>query len=263
MSRFDGATPNVFPASGDERIEPAERLARKLHEARILTFSSRNRPPGATPDERRANRPEWLDAQGLKDDDEVSTDAIAAVEYESPDGWLVRWVLAEQVGTLVPRSVTVEPIGRTTPAGGVTANLLRELRPSRAASDAGALTAGDAFERASRDTELTDLFIRFARRDVQSSELPTPKPRRVGRPPLPDEHIATVAQAYLDELPRGRGVLRRLGERFDRTPEAMRDQVRIARDREFLSPAPKSGRKGATAGPRLIEWLSNRSGDQR
>ena len=72
-----------------------------------------------------------------------------------------------------------------------------------------------------------------------------------GRPRLPDDQLRDVAVAYLAELQNGRGVLRRLGERFERPEPTMRDWVRAARREGFLTPAKKAGSRGALPGPRL------------
>lgn len=187
-------------------------------------------------------------------DDEARTDAVAAVEYYSADrAWHVRWVLADQSGRFLPRSVTVEATEQTTPEGGVTSNLLRELKPPKAAADlVRALDEDGITDRGVFLTSVARVLIDIGREEVTASSLKPREVRRTGRPPHSDEHIASVAVAYLDEFRRGRGVLRRLGARFDRTPEAMRDQVRIARARGFLT-RTKQGRGGGGPGPRLIE----------
>ncbi len=72
-----------------------------------------------------------------------------------------------------------------------------------------------------------------------------------GRPRLPDDLLRDVAVAYLAELQNGRGVLRRLGERFERPESTMRDWVRAARREGFLTTPGKAGSRGALPGPRL------------
>jgi transposase-like protein len=84
---------------------------------------------------------------------------------------------------------------------------------------------------------------------------------RRGRPRLPDELLAQVAVAYLDEVTRGRGLMRRLAERFNRPEETLRDWVQTARRRGWLSEATP-GRRGAMPGPRLQQALEPR-GDER
>ena len=178
----------------------------------------------------------------VRPDADVSTGAVIAVEQESKDDWRARWVLVEQDGSLVVRSLHLEPDGRATPPGGVTTNLLRELSPSAAIAAGTARIAGE-LDRMS----WADLQLIWAREDSRE-HAPGQTARTSGRPRLSDEHLASVALAYLRELQRGPGVLRRLGEQFNREPETMRDQVRIARKRGFLTPASKAGRKGAGPG---------------
>lgn len=255
VNQFDDAAPELVPIHEDEEFTPDERLRRRLA-FQTSPWSRRGGPKvpeGATADERRAIYAAWLEDLGLQAEEEARTDAVTAVEYETDD-WRVRWVLAEQSNAVVVRALTIEPRARQTPPGGVTSNLLRELRPARAATAGAAHFAAPPTEYGARSDDLFELFARQARRSVQESDLPTEQVvRRTGRPPLSDAYLATVARAYLEELPHGRGLLRRLGERFDRTPETMRDQVRIARRAGFLSNDAQVGRRGATAGPRLQE----------
>lgn len=228
-SRFSTEDAEVGAPSSDERVIPEERL--RLDNARVIVSATHDSA-----------------AWGLHGDEAVSNDAVATVDQRSEDGWTVRWVLAEQAGGLVARSVHVEPESRATPAGGVTANLLRELSPSNAAVAASQHTpTPGSFE---------ELQSRWARRDLAESGL-EPEPRRgPGRPRVSDFELAEVAVAYLDELKRGRGVLGRLAERLGlATADTARDRVRMARDRGFLGPAPKSGRRGGVAGPRLLDYM--------
>ncbi len=71
-----------------------------------------------------------------------------------------------------------------------------------------------------------------------------------GRPELPDDLLADVAQAYLQEAAVGAGLTRRLSERFDRPEATVRDWIAATRRRGYLSDAVP-GRRGATPGPRL------------
>lgn len=75
-------------------------------------------------------------------------------------------------------------------------------------------------------------------------------PSRRGRPPLPDDLLRRVAQAYLHEAPNGRGLVRRLAARFDRPEATIKDWIATARERGFLSPATP-GRRNAAPGPSL------------
>lgn len=187
------------------------------------------------------------ESEGVRDDAEVRTDATTAVVQET-DEWRARWVIAEQDGRPVARSLTIEPTVQRTPPGGVTSNLLRELSSSQAIAAVN--------ERLQRPLEAdwpVGLNIKWARRDIEemieAPSDPTPKP---GRPRLSDELLRDVAIAYLEEQARGRGVLRRLAERFNRPEPTLRDWVRLARVRQWLGPAPKQGRGGGGPGPRLL-----------
>jgi hypothetical protein len=239
-SRFASSTPEVDPPTTDEKVIPDERIRRQL--AKIDAGG----PFNAKSTDARRRRETWE----VRPDADVNTGAVVAVEQESDDDWRARWVLVEQGGSLVVRSLHLEPDGRATPPGGVTSNLLRELSPSAAITAGGARLAGEPDR-----TKFEDLRLIWAV-DEAREHGPIQTARTSGRPRLSDEHVAAVALAYLDELRNGQGVLRRLGERFNREPETMRDQVRIARKRGFLTLALGAGRKGAAPGPRLIQLLS-------
>jgi hypothetical protein len=74
--------------------------------------------------------------------------------------------------------------------------------------------------------------------------------RRRGRPELSDELLVQVAEAYIDEAGRGRGVTRRVAERFDRPEPTIRDWITTARRRGYLAQTTP-GRRGAAPGPNL------------
>jgi hypothetical protein len=196
--------------------------------------------------------------EGL-DESTARTDAVAGVEEDdgdSPDGWQVRWVLAQQQdGALVVRSVHLRPKGRQTPPGGVTVRMLRNLSPS--AAIARLSDVSDEFE---HPREFSHLLIKWARHDIAELQLSLPKKQGPGRPRLPDDLLVAVALAYLEELPHGPGLLRRVAEHpeIDRPVETVRDWVRVARDRHFLTPT-KVGQKGAAPGAALIEYLRERT----
>jgi hypothetical protein len=243
-SRFANSAAEVEPPSSDEQVTPEERLRRRLADVKAGS------PFDAESIEAfRSKMQAARETYEVRPDAEVATGARAAVEQESDD-WRARWVLVDQDGQLVVRSIHIEPDGQATPPGGVTTNLLRELSPSAAIAASAARLAGKLDR-----TKFEDLRLMWAEQDAREHG-PMQTGRTSGRPRLGDEHLAAVALAYLDELQGGRGVLRRLGERFDREPETMRDQVRIARQRGFLTPALGSGRKGAAPGPQLIKLMS-------
>ena len=230
--QFDGGPPERAIVTGDDRVTPDERTARHL--ADVLRI-----PPEALPQS---------GYQDVHPDDEASTDAVEAVEQPG-EMWQARWVLAEQDGSLVARSLLLEAAGRTTPPGGITSNLLRELSPAAAIAAVSASIDGNDF---------LSVTARQARRDVASDAVAGVNDRKSGRPRLSEDELAAVALAYLEELRRGRGVLQRLAERFDRVPATMRDRVRQARDGGFLTPTTQ-GRRGGSAGPTLIAYLAEQS----
>lgn len=240
-SRFDGVPHRVTGPSPAEGVIPEERLRREL--AGSLAGSK-----SKTKEERQRAIESRRRIYDLRPDEEVSTDAIAVVEVDpSDDGWTVRWVIAAQDGRLVVRSMSVEPITRATPPGGITANLLRELSPAQATSiAASADLTTNSFEA---------VMLRSARKWVTEHGPVSQSSPRAGRPRLTDDVLASISLAYLEELGAGRGVLGRLAAEFDRPVHTIRDWIRIARTREWLGPAPKQGARGGTPGPRLVEYL--------
>lgn len=78
--------------------------------------------------------------------------------------------------------------------------------------------------------------------------LATPVPR--GRPPLDESLLHAVAHAYLREAINGPGLTRRLASLFDRPEPTIKDWIKAARDRGYLSPAVP-GRRAACPGPLL------------
>ncbi len=219
---------------------------------------------------------EKLDQAGFPDEGAVRTDAGPVLLKRSDDElWLARWVLAEQGSGVVVRSLTVEPLGRATPTGGVTANLLRELSPAGAVVEAADLEGSS--EPRYRITDLEtgevreappEMFYRWTREDAQAHGPDPASTRRPGRPSLPERMLATVAELYLAEVRRGRGVLKRVSERPELaaaaerrqdaiTVENVRDWVRIARRNGWLLDAAQQGKRGGAPGPRLIEWRAN------
>jgi hypothetical protein len=167
-------------------------------------------------------------------------DAVA-IGLQVADDWVARWVLADQDGVLVPRALLLEPSSPVTPPGGITTNLLRELSPAAAVADAAA-------HRVDPREEVLLKWTANERRQHGPAALP--KPAR-GRPPIPPEQLAAVAEAYLDEVGRGPGVTRRVAQRLDMVEDTVRDRIRMARDREFLTPT-KRGRRGGAPGPALL-----------
>jgi len=187
-----------------------------------------------------------------EDPDAEPSDAFL-VATETGTQWHVEWTFAMQGDQLVVRSVTLEPLTPTTPPGGVTSALLRELSP--AAAVARAVEGMPALSEPVMDVppgreSFGAMLLRWRRQEVEIYERPdAPRP---GRPRLSDEHLREVARGYLAEQSRGPGVLRRLAEQFGVQPQTMRDWVHAARERQFLTGGQR-GRAGASAGPRLAE----------
>lgn len=174
---------------------------------------------------------------------ETPTDAVSAVEVIGGE-WTARWVLARQDGAYTVRSLTLEPNSPTTPPGGITTNLLRELSPQRALS---------TFLR-----DIPEAFLDYVSPQTTfRSEPPgTGTPRTAGgRPRVSDEELAAVAQAYLRELQSGdSGITTRIRKSLGYAKDSLvRDRVRMCRERGWLSPTHQ-GRRGGEAGPKLIGW---------
>lgn len=244
----------------DERLAPGYRRERA---DRARTGHARFEPDGTRVEVR-----EYVTAP------DEENDAIAALEQALPDGWVARWVLAEQGGGLVVRSLTVEPEGRTTPTGGVTANRLRTLSPAGVLSHLHAL-ALEAARVAQRNPDQLSpgalaLVVRqgLARQRIPERQPPAPPS---GRPALPDEFLVAVALAYVEESAAGAGVYVRLSKRLGRlrgtrrrVPDAtIKDWIRTARARGFLAPAGKQGRRGGEPGPRLLAYLEQQQQQQQ
>ena len=121
----------------------------------------------------------------------VRPDAELAVEQRA-EGWRVRWVLAQQGGSLVPRSVKIEPEDRQTPPGGITSNLLRGLSPARVSISAAASRAEGV-----RGNDFRALTLRWAERDAAELGPETAEPRRSGRPQLSESLLRDIAIADL------------------------------------------------------------------
>ncbi|MFI5704857.1 hypothetical protein ACIA78_33055 [Streptomyces xanthochromogenes] len=67
-----------------------------------------------------------------------------------------------------------------------------------------------------------------------------------GRPPLDGELLRAVAQAYLREAINGPGLHRRLADLFNRPEPTIKDWIKAARDRGYLSPAVPGRRAWST-----------------
>ncbi|WP_405204071.1 hypothetical protein OG795_00035 [[Kitasatospora] papulosa] len=76
------------------------------------------------------------------------------------------------------------------------------------------------------------------------------QPAQRGRPPLDADLLHAVAHAYLREAINGPGLHRRLADLFNRPEPTIKDWIKAARDRGYLSPAVP-GRRAAGPGPLL------------
>lgn len=238
--RFDFSGATVGPPLVGESVVPDERVRRQAVDEHLKTFLD-------IPESKRRQRRRAAEKRyGVRPDDQVTTDAVAGVEQVDQD-WNVRWVLAEQDGGVVARSVLVEPASRVTPPGGVTADMLRQLSPSTAAA-----TGGTEAARRGDEPAWSDLLANMAgRRDEMGPR--QPRRKSPGRPRLDDDILRRVAIAYLAEVKLGRGVLARMSLRFKRPEPTIRDWIRAARREGFLMPATKPGRREAKPGPRLLD----------
>ncbi|MEV6962680.1 hypothetical protein AB0M97_26575 [Streptomyces sp. NPDC051207] len=78
------------------------------------------------------------------------------------------------------------------------------------------------------------------------------QPAQRGRPPLDGALLHVVAHAYLREAINGAGLHRRLADLFSRPEPTIKDWIKAARDRGYLSPAVL-GRRAAGPGPLLTQ----------
>lgn len=185
-----------------------------------------------------------------------ATDAEAIVWSGMPMGsadvandWTARWTIASQGSELVVRALTIEPQGQRTPLGGITGTLLRKLYPT---------TVTDFAAQAQAGVSSVEKSLQMSQREF--IDAPEPDGRR-GRPPLSDDLLAHVAEMYLEELPKGKGVYGRMSERLQRPPETVRDWIYRCRQNDWLTSAPKQGRRGGLPGDRLVEFRARARGE--
>ncbi|MGW7317387.1 hypothetical protein [Streptomyces sp. NPDC054865] len=76
------------------------------------------------------------------------------------------------------------------------------------------------------------------------------QPAKRGRPPLEGALLHDLARAYLREAGNGPGLHRRLADLFERPEPTIKDWIKAARERGYLSPAIP-GRRAAGPGPLL------------
>lgn len=208
------------------------------------------REQGFSPDVARQMVAGGTDTSAVDVSDEPPPSDELAEAYETSQNWRAVWRFARQGGQLVVRSVTLEPVGSATPDGGITSAVLRELSPPRAIQEAAA-----GLEEFAAPGTFGELLLRWRTEAVQAYERTLPSGPKGGRPRLSDEHLRAVALAYLEELNRGRGLLKRIGERFEVSEGTVRGWVHLARKAGFLAPA-QQGKRGSGPGPRLAEEIS-------
>lgn len=245
----------VDTPSEDERFTPAYRRERHANaKPRQASFGS---------DGTRTEIRQYVTEPGH------ANDACAAVDQVLPNGWVARWVFAEQGGSMAVRSLTIEPEGRVTPTGGLVANTLRqaEVSPAKVTAHVNAkATEADRTAERNPDDLSHDALRLVVHRGLARWRSPEPEPPAPGRgrPALPDDFLAAVAIAYIEECAAGRGVLKRVGVRVGPLRgmrprqvllQTVKDWVRLARDRGFLTPATKQGSRGGQPGPRLLAYL--------
>lgn len=174
--------------------------------------------------------------------------------------WRIRWVFARQPTGMVVRSMSIEAVPDATPTGGITAGILRALSPAKISAQAGQAFTEPKSSSDSQAERVARLLATFRRDEISRAHPASARAEHSGpgRPPLPDELLREVALAYIDEVKGGRGIYRRLSQRFGRPEETIRDWIRISRREGFLAPAAKRGARSAEPGPRLREKSTTR-----
>ncbi|HEX9710690.1 MAG TPA: hypothetical protein VGB42_12095, partial [Candidatus Thermoplasmatota archaeon] len=202
--------------------------------------------------------------------------------FEAPlaPGWTVAYRLVRQGSAVVVGEVRVFPheLGResvpgcwsaevlgaqaTVPPGGLTARLLRRLRIG-----AHYRVAAEAFDRLAEDAVLGE----DARAAVGLAKLPQrpPGPSRPGRPRGLGLRAARLARAYVELVARGSvRPVAELAPRVRLTPSQVRDALRDARERGYLTSPGQGKRGGSLVVPLAVQRVlartkSHRSGGPR
>lgn len=237
-SRFRDVAPQTELLASDDKVSATQRT-RRSRALNWLLFRMLS--------EDREGHDAFVVEHGLLVDEQDRNDALR-VAIQADRDWVARWVLAEQDGVMVCRSLLLEPRSAQTPAGGITTNLLRELSPLSVATNSAPSTGAAASVIESWDAD---------RRRAYGPSVEAPRAPR-GRPPVDDAELAAVALAYLAEVGRGPGVTRRVATQLAMVEDTVRDRIRMARARDFLTPT-KRGRRGGSAGPALRPFQENES----
>lgn len=162
-------------------------------------------------------------------------------------------VRGETTGLLEIRQLAVEPWKHR---GEVTGQVLRVLKPAdiRAAVRIDLRFMGDEPEIAFSGPRSAPVRV-FPSEEIATRKAlieTSAKPRKLGRPALPDGHYRDVALEYLELYEGGSPrVLKELAERRGVQWRTVRDWVARARQLGYLTRG-KQGRAGARPGPRLL-----------
>lgn len=202
--------------------------------------------------------PVWLNARRVNDPESKSVFArfvayyLLSPEAQAPaPGWYVSGYLARTPtsGTTV-RQLAIEPENEDQP--GVTVEVLRGVKPGEIIGKVRAL-----FDVTAQAAALEQGWgTRHLSLD-QRNEIATlaDEARRItlkrGAKGFPDSYYRGLAAAYVEERGRGRGVLNRLADRYDRPRETIRDHLNRARTRGFLQGGGRSGKLSYEPGPRF------------
>ncbi|WP_405676306.1 hypothetical protein OG239_41725 [Streptomyces sp. NBC_00868] len=143
----------------------------------------------------------------------------------------------------VSAPITSEVLRRI-PLGQIVARAQAELA-DQSWKDEGVITLGLGRP---QDDSAADLAPASVRALENAGALAQPAQR--GRPPLDGELLHRLAHAYLREAVNGPGLHRRLANLFDRPEPTIKDWIKAARERGYLSPAVP-GRRAAGPGPLL------------
>jgi hypothetical protein len=142
-----------------------------------------------------------------------------------------------------PRRIGItSDVLRRIPIGEIIAQAQRELADRSWEAEGIRSLPGPALD--------VDQFPETTRQALETANALAEQPQR-GRPPLDDELLQDLAHAYLREAVHGRGLTRRLAAHFNRPEPTIKDWIKAARERGFLSPA-QPGQRGAGPGPSLL-----------
>ncbi|MEU5248043.1 hypothetical protein AB0G81_28815 [Streptomyces asoensis] len=170
--------------------------------------------------------------------------------------WRPGWGYWDDFGDFVgpsPESVPVQE-ERSAVLAPITSDVLRRIPVGQILARAQAELADQSWKEegliAIGRSQAADPGIAPASLQVLENANALAKPVTRGRPPLDESLLRRVAHAYLREAINGPGLTRRLAGLFDRPEPTIKDWIKAARDRGYLSPAVP-GRRAAGPGPLL------------